>query len=340
MPTPTAGPMTPDYRREVTLIVYPGFKTLEATGPISVLGYASQHLQAAGHKGGYEVTIAAPRTGLIPSDTVMSLEAEVALRDLGACDTVMIAGAPRIEKVLDAEPEVVRWCRQHGRETTRCAALCTGSFFLAEAGLLDGQRAATHWNYAARMRLRFPDVSVDADAIFVQAGNFWTSAGVTAAIDLALAFVEQDYGRDIALAVARDMVMYLKRPGGQSQFSTLLTGQSAGATGMGDVLTWMSARLDQALTLEDIARAACMSVRSLTRGFTAEFGASPMATLERLRCDRAKTLLLDTDLPLKTVAFRAGFQSDEQMRKAFRRRFSLSPRDYRARFATAGSEPA
>lgn len=264
----------------------------------------------------------------------------MALRDLGACDTVMIAGAPRIEEVVQAEPEVVGWCRRHGRDTLRCAALCTGSFFLAEAGLLDGQRAATHWNYAARLQQRFPEVEVDADAIFAQAGCFWTSAGVTAAIDLTLAFVEQDYGRDIALAVARDMVMYLKRPGGQSQFSTVLTGQSAGVSGMGDVMTWIGARLDQPLRLEEIADAAGMSVRSLTRGFTAEFGASPMATLERLRCDRAKTLLLDTDLPLKTVAYRAGFQSDEQMRKAFRRRFALSPREYRARFATSGAKRA
>lgn len=335
MPTLANGSVTPECRRKVSLIVYPGFKTLEATGPLSVLGYASQHLAAAGHRGGYDVTIAAPALGAVRSDTLMSLEAEVTLRDLEACDTVMIAGAPSIEEVVQAEPEVVRWCRRHGRDTLRCAALCTGSFFLAEAGLLDGQRAATHWNYADRLRQRFPGIVVDADAIFVQAGNFWTSAGVTAAIDLALAFVEQDYGRDIALAVARDMVMYLKRPGGQSQFSTLLTGQAAVASGIGDVLTWMSARLDQPLTLEGIAGAAGMSVRSLTRGFTAEFGASPMATLERLRCERAKALLLDTDLPLKTVAFRAGFQTDEQMRKAFRRRFALSPRDYRARFASA-----
>lgn len=146
MPTLANGSVTPECRRKVSLIVYPGFKTLEATGPLSVLGYASQHLAAAGHRGGYDVTIAAPALGAVRSDTLMSLEAEVTLRDLEACDTVMIAGAPSIEEVVQAEPEVVRWCRRHGRDTLRCAALCTGSFFLAEAGLLDGQRAATHWN--------------------------------------------------------------------------------------------------------------------------------------------------------------------------------------------------
>lgn len=329
---------TSDHMRRVTLILYPGFKTLEATGPLSVLGYATQHLAAAGRPGGYDVQIAAPEAGPVPSDTLMSIEAAVALHDLGVPDTVMIAGAARIEEALEREAALVDWCQTSGPDVPRCAALCTGSFFLAEAGLLDGKRAATHWNYADRLRQRFPQVEVDADAIFVRAGQIWTSAGVTAAIDLTLAFVEQDCGRDIALAVARDMVMYLKRPGGQSQFSTLLTGQMSDPAGMRDVLDWMNARLDQPLTLEEIASAQGMSVRTLTRAFTAEFGASPMATLERLRCDRAKALLLDTDLPLKVVAFRAGFRSDEQMRKTFRRRFSLSPRDYRARFATSGTQ--
>ena len=338
MPTEQDRAETSDHLRRVTLILYPGFKTLEATGPLSVLGYATQHLAAAGRPGGYDVQIAAPEAGPVPSDTLMSIEASVALRDLGVLDTVMIAGAARIEEALEREAALVDWCRTSAPKVPRCAALCTGSFFLAEAGLLDGKRAATHWNYADRLRQRFPQVEVDADAIFVRAGQIWTSAGVTAAIDLTLAFVEQDCGRDIALAVARDMVMYLKRPGGQSQFSTLLTGQMSDPAGMRDVLDWMNARLDQPLTLEEIASAQGMSVRSLSRAFTAEFGASPMATLERLRCDRAKALLLDTGLPLKVVAFRAGFRTDEQMRKTFRRRFSLSPRDYRARFATSGTQ--
>ena len=338
MPTEQDRAETSDHLRRVTLILYPGFKTLEATGPLSVLGYATQHLAAAGRPGGYDVQIAAPEAGPVPSDTLMSIEASVALRDLGVLDTVMIAGAARIEEALEREAALVDWCRTSAPKVPRCAALCTGSFFLAEAGLLDGKRAATHWNYADRLRQRFPQVEVDADAIFVRAGQIWTSAGVTAAIDLTLAFVEQDCGRDIALAVARDMVMYLKRPGGQSQFSTLLTGQMSDPAGMRDVLDWMNARLDQLLTLEEIASAQGMSVRSLSRAFTAEFGASPMATLERLRCDRAKALLLDTGLPLKVVAFRAGFRTDEQMRKTFRRRFSLSPRDYRARFATSGTQ--
>ncbi len=228
---------------------------------------------------------------------------------------------------------LVAWCRAQAPKIPRCAALCTGSFFLAEAGLLDGQRAATHWNYADRLQARYPAVKVDADAIFVRAGRLWTSAGVTAAIDLSLAFVEQDFGRNIALAVARDMVMYLKRPGGQSQFSTFLQSPSNGRAQ--EVLAWMAERLDQPLKLPQIAAQAGMSVRSLTRAFTAELGVSPMAALENLRCDRAKALLLDGDMPLKRVAHHAGFGTDEQMRKTFRRRFALSPSDFRARFTTS-----
>lgn len=318
--------------RAVTLVIYPGFKAMEAIGPLSVLSYANQHLRAAGHSGRYDVCIAAPARGAVQSDTLMTLEATSDLPEDKPLETVFIVGAADIEGALSRESSLVDWCHRRAGETARFAALCTGSFFLAAAGLLEGRRTATHWNYAMRLQQRFPSLQVDADAIFVEDGNIWTSAGVTAAIDLALAFVEQDFGRDIALRVARDMVMYLKRPGGQSQFSTALTSQMNGATGMRDVETWMMARLEEPLTLNDMASHAGMSVRSFTRAFTAELGVSPMAYLEGLRCERAKTLLLDTDLPLKSVAFRAGFSTDAQMRKVFSRRLSLTPRDYRLRF--------
>lgn len=334
--TPTERPL-PESSKSVALVIYPGFKALEAIGVLAVLAYAGQHLQGAGLQGGYNVTILAPEPGTVRSDTLMSLEASAALPEDAPLDTVFIVGAQNIETVLRHEVALVDWCKRRAFEAERFAALCTGSFILAAAGLLEGRKAATHWNYAARLQALFPEADVDADAIFVQDGLLWTSAGVTAAIDLALAFVEQDFGRDIALRVARDMVMYLKRPGGQSQFSTMLTGQMSGASGMRDIQTWLSLRLDQPITLGEMAAQAKMSVRSFTRAFAAEFGVTPMAYVEGLRCGRAKTLLLDTDLPMKTVAHKAGFSSDEQMRKVFRRRFSLSPRDYRARFKTAGA---
>lgn len=330
----TPRPMS-DQNRSVALVVYPGFKALEAIGVLAVLSYAGQHLCSGELNGGYEVTIMAPEPGAVCSDTLMSLEASTALPDNIPLDTVFIVGAQDIETVLTREAELVNWCRRRAFEAKRFTALCTGSFILAAAGLLDGRKAATHWNYADRLQTLFPEIDVDADAIFLQDGSLWTSAGVTAAIDLALAFVEQDFGRDIALRVARDMVMYLKRPGGQSQFSTMLTGQMSGSPGMRDIQTWLSMHFNQPMTLDNMAAQAKMSVRSFTRAFATELGVTPMAYLEGLRCDRAKALLLDTDLPMKNVAFRSGFSSDEQMRKVFRRRFSLSPRDYRARFKTA-----
>ncbi len=318
-----------EHPRSVALVVYPGFKALEAIGVLAVLKYAGQQVDRAGLNGGYSVTIMAPAPGAVPSDTLMSLEASAPLPEDDPLGTVFIVGAQDIETVLKRETELVDWCRRRAFEAERFSALCTSSFILAAAGLLDGRRAATHWNYAARLRELFPEVDVDANAIFLRDGTFWTSAGVTAAIDLALAFVEEDFGRDIALRVARDMVMYLKRPGGQAQFSTMLTGQMSGSSGMRDIQTWLNMRFDQPTTLDDMATQAKMSVRNFSRAFSAEFGLTPMAYLEGLRCDRAKTLLLDTDLPMKIVAFRSGFSSDEQMRKVFRRRFSLSPRDYR-----------
>lgn len=336
--TRTENPL-PEHRLSVALVVYPGFKALEAIGVLAVLSYAGQHLRGAGLAGGYDVTITAPVAGPVQSDTLMSLEASATLPEGAPLGTVFIVGAQNIETVLSREALLVDWCKRRAFEAERFSALCTGSFILAAAGLLDGRKAATHWNYAPRLQELFPEVGVNANAIFVQDGTLWTSAGVTAAIDLALAFVEQDFGRDIALRVARDMVMYLKRPGGQSQFSTMLTGQMSGASGMRDIQTMLSMRFDQPMTLEDMAAEAKMSVRSFSRAFAAEFGVTPMAYLEGLRCDRAKTLLLDTDLPMKNVAFRSGFSSDEQMRKVFRRRFSLSPRDFRARFKTAGIAP-
>jgi len=322
--------------RSVVLVVYPGFKALEAIGVLAVLSYAGQHLQGAGMNAGYVVTIAAPAPGAVRSDTLMSLDATTTLPEGTPLGTVFVVGAQNIEGILEQERALVDWCRRRAYDAERFAALCTGSFIVAAAGLLDGRKAATHWNHAARLQTLFPAVEVDADAIFLQDGPLWTSAGVTAAIDLALAFVEQDFGRDIALRVARDMVMYLKRPGGQSQFSTMLTGQMSGSAGMRDMQTWLSMRVDQPITLDDMAGQAGMSVRSFSRSFAAEFGVTPMVHLETLRCERARTLLLDTDLPMKNVAFRSGFSSDEQMRKVFRRRFSLSPRDYRARFRTSG----
>lgn len=330
------GPAAPgrDSHR-VHIVIYPGFKSMEAVGPVNVLSYANRHLAKRGDPRRYDIVLTAPRPGAIPSDTPITLAAETGLPETGPLATVMVAGALDIQAALAREAGLVEWCRRRAFEAERFAALCSGSFFLAAAGVLDGRRAATHWSVADLLQRRFPGVRVDADAIFVQDGSLWTSAGVTAAIDLALAFVEQDFGRDLALAVARDLVIYLKRPGGQSQFSAALTSQMRGPPGMRDIQSWLLANLHQPLHIPDMAARAGMSPRNFTRLFAAELGTTPASYLEGARCERAKALLLDSDLPLKAIAFRCGFTSDEQLRKAFLRRFSLTPRDYRDRFRTS-----
>jgi transcriptional regulator GlxA family with amidase domain len=227
----------------VDILIYPGFKSMEAVGPVSVFTYANRHLERRSDPRRYDIRVVAPEPGMIPSDTLLSLEATTRLSVDDASDTVLIAGAPDIERALDEMPMIVDWCRVSSSRISRLAALCSGSFFLAASGALDGKRTTTHWSVAALLQHRFPRVHVDADAIFIQDGNLWTSAGVTAAIDLALAFVEQDFGRDLALEVARDLVIFLKRPGGQSQFSTVLTSQSyrAGSSPISKIRSgWMT----------------------------------------------------------------------------------------------------
>lgn len=321
--------------RTVHLVIYPGFKAMEGAGPLSVLSYANKHLAVRGDKRRYEIEVIAPEPGLVQSDTLLSLQATAPLPAIQPLSTVIIAGAADIETAIAEQPLLIDWCQKRAFQADRFAALCTGSFFLAAAGLLTDKRAATHWNFAELLQRRFPSVKVDADAIFVQDGNIWTSAGVSAAIDLTLAFVEQDFGRDLALDVARDLVIYLKRPGGQSQFSNALTGQITNSPDISDMQAWIIAHLDQPIGIREMADHAGMSPRNLSRLFSSEVGISPAAYLENARCERAVTLLLDTDMPMKTIAFRSGFGSDERMRKVFLRKFSLTARDYRARFKTA-----
>jgi transcriptional regulator GlxA family with amidase domain len=328
----------PSSPHRIAIVIYPEFKALEAIGPMSVFGYANHHLQAARGTPAYELLIAAPERGPVPSDTLMSLDAAHALDQLDRVDSVLIVGAPCIEKALTRHPELVRWIRRVQARVGRLAGLCSGSFFLAEAGVLDGRRATTHWSVAALMRQRYPRIDVDADAIYIQQEQVWTSAGVTAAMDMALAFVERDHGRELALAVARDLVVYLKRPGGQSQFSSLLKSQSAGSV-IGEVQAWMLAHLERAMDVGTLARRASMSERNFSRLFQREVGQAPMQFLESARIERARLLFEDSSLSLKAVALRAGFSTEQQMRRAFLRRLAVSPSDYRERFSPVGALP-
>ncbi|MDE2429457.1 MAG: AraC family transcriptional regulator, partial [Burkholderiales bacterium] len=268
------------FPRTVDIVVYPGFKALEAIGPMSVFEYANIHLQRQGKPPAYDVKIAATQIAFVPSDTLMGLQATKTLSALALPDDVIIVGCRHIQEALRDNPVLTTWVAQAAPKIGRLAALCSGAFFLAHAGLLDEQPATTHWSVAQQLQEEFPQIHVDADAIFIRTGNVWTSAGVTAGIDLALAFVEADCGHDLALAVASDMVVYLKRPGGQSQFSAHLLSQKTAQSNIRDLQEWILTNLHQHFQIADLAKMAGMSVRNFTRLFQQEAGVSTMTFIE------------------------------------------------------------
>ena len=221
---------------------------------------------------------------------------------------------------------------ERSKHARRTASVCTGAFLLAGSGMLDGRRAVTHWAFCAELARRFPNVRVEPEPIFVQDGAIWTSAGVTAGIDLALALVEEDLGRSIALAVARDLVVFLKRPGGQAQFSEFLSLQAA-EDKFGALHDWISNHLGHDLSLPVLARQAGMSERSFSRHYAEATGQTPARAIERLRVQGARNLLAETRLPVKRISQRCGFGSEETMRRSFLRLLDTTPQDYRARFS-------
>jgi transcriptional regulator GlxA family with amidase domain len=247
-----------------------------------------------------------------------------------APDTVVVTGSYGVPETPGES--VLAWIREQAGSARRHGAVCTGTFLLGDAGLIDGRRVTTHWDYVGELAARFPDARIEADAIFIRDGALFTSAGVTAAIDLALALVEEDHGRDLALAIARHMVVYLKRPGGQSQFSAHLAAQFSRRTPIEAVQRWAADHPDADLSTTGLARRAAMSPRNFTRIFRQETGVTPAEYVERLRIDTARRLLEETGLPLTTIARAAGFGTVESARRAFLRRLGITMRQYRARF--------
>lgn len=326
--------------RHVDMVVYPGFKALEAIGPMSVFEYANLHLVQQARSPGYVIDIVSTQAGPVRSDTHMVLQASRAISAHALPDTAIIVGARHIEPALSANPELVSWVAAVAPRIERLVGLCSGSFFMAAAGVLDGLPATTHWSLAALLRERFPAVLVEADAIYLRSGRLWTSAGVTAGIDLALALVEEDHGRGIALAVARDLVVYLKRPGGQSQYSVHLASQNTNHPGIREAQDWILCHVSQPLPMAELAARAAMSERNFRRVFAREVGISPLKFVEIARLDAARRLLEEGDLPLKSVAARVGFASEQPLRKLFVAQLGLAPQDYRERFGSAARSRA
>lgn len=320
----------------VDIIIYPGFKAIEAVGAINVFDYANTRLRQLNRPAFYDLRLVAAQSGAVRSDTLISLQPDKVLSRLAVPDVAVVVGARDILGALASAIPVVEWCRECGYRAKKVVGLCSGSFFLAEAGLLTGKRAATHWSVAELMQQRFPEIQVDADAIFVREGNVWTSAGVTAVFDLMLAIVEDDLGREIALAVARDLVVYLKRPGGQSQFSAHLQGQMTSNPTVRQIQAYINDSPNADLSISALAERAVMSLRNFSRVFQREVGESPSDYVEQCRVRVARRLLEETDLPLKRLSVQCGFSSEVTLRRAFQRRLGISPGAYRERFAGTG----
>ncbi|AOW12465.1 AraC family transcriptional regulator [Hydrogenophaga crassostreae] len=327
--------------RRIDVLVYPGFKGIEAIGAMSVFEYANVHLTQDGRPPGYALRIVSVESGPVASDMHMHLDA-CALQADPLPHTAIIVGARQIESALAANQPIVDWVAAAAPRIERLVALCSGSFFLSAAGVLDGLPATTHWSVAALLGERFPAVKVQADAIYLRAGHIWTSAGVTAGIDLALALVEEDHGRALALQVARDLVVYLKRPGGQSQFSVHLTSQYTSHPGIREIQAWVMCNLSQPLDVCRLATRAAMSERNFRRVFVKEVGTTPLQFIEAARLEAARRLLEEGDLPFKSVAARIGFASEQSLRKLFIKRLGVAPQAYRERFggSSGAASPA
>ncbi|WP_407530589.1 GlxA family transcriptional regulator [Methylobacterium oryzisoli] len=261
---------------------------------------------------------------------------EAELRANGSLDTLIVAGGEGA-RTRCAEPDIVDLVRTLAGRAERIIGVCTGAFLLAEAGLLHGRRVTTHWRWCAELARRHGDLKIDPEPIYVRDGNVWTSAGVTAGMDLTLALVEADHGHALALAVARELVLFLRRPGDQKQFSTVLAAQSAPSLRLGDLLAWMNENLHRTLSVPELAARACLSPRQFARAFRAETGVTPGRMVERLRVEAARRVLESGRMPLGIVASACGFQTEETMRRSFLRQVGVPPGDYRERFRRQSS---
>jgi transcriptional regulator GlxA family with amidase domain len=313
--------------RRIVVVAFPDVQSLDVTGSAEVSSIA----QRLGHAP-YEIELVASSAAPVTASSGLRLVPDRAVAACrGPIDTLVVAGGLGTAAARRDE-RLVAWLHAAAARSRRVASVCTGAFLLAKAGLLDGRRATTHWDACAALRRHHPEIDVQPDPIFVRDGDVYTSAGVTAGIDLALALVEEDAGQDAALEVARHLVVFVRRPGGQAQFSAQLTHPPARRETLRDLQAWLPDNLDADLSVEALAERAFMSPRNFARAFRDEVGVAPAAYVAELRVERARQELEAGDAPVEAVARRCGFGTVETMRRTFRRRLHASPAEYRDRF--------
>jgi transcriptional regulator GlxA family with amidase domain len=307
--------------RRIGILLYPDFQLLDAAGPIAAFEIASRLVGGA-----YEHEILSAEGGLVRSSSGVALES-LPFSAAGVLDTVLVVGGQGSRQAMHC-PATIAFLQTQNRSARRLCSVCSGAFPLAAAGLLEGRRAATHWRQAEELARLFPRIAVEPDAIHVRDGQVWTSAGITAGIDLALALIAEDLGEAAAKRVAQEMVVYYRRPGGQSQFSALLD-MGGGEGRFSALLGWMRGHLRERLGIEVLAEKAAMSPRHFSRAFTASVGMSPARAVERLRLEAARERVEHSSVPIETIAGATGFRDPERMRRAFLRAFGHPPQTMR-----------
>ena len=322
--------------RAVCIVAFPGAEILDITGPMEVFAFANMCLQFDGviTEPAYQIALLAEKSGPLRTSCGLGIIADRAYSEVtDSIDTLLIAGAPDVNSIL-CDPMLTDWIRTMAPRVRRVASVCTGAFLLAESGLLDGRRATSHWGFCKRLANDYPSVRVEPDQLFIREGAISTSGGVTSGIDLALAMVEEDWGRKVALMVAQYLVVFVKRPGGQSQFSAYIATEASRRPDLRDLQAWIMGHPTEDLGVEILADRMGMSSRNFARTFLSETGMTPAKFVEMARIDAARQHLVSSELPIDVVADKSGFRDPEQMRRAFLHQLGVNPHDYRARFSS------
>jgi transcriptional regulator GlxA family with amidase domain len=337
--------------RRIGILSYSGADILDIAGPSEVFAFANLMLLMRGltKQPAYIIDVLAEQAGVVTTLMGLQIVATHAYSETDDdFDTLFIAGGfipagffqgiDVGDPLIFKNPALINWIRTMSTRVRRLASVCTGAFALAESGLLNGRRATTHWDFCQRLMLDYPEVSVEPNQIFIQEGNIFTSGGVTSGIDLALAMLEEDWGHDIALAVARYIVVFLKRQGGQSQFSNYLTSEATKRPELRDLQTWIMTHLTEDLRVEALATRLCMSPRNFARLFLDATGMTPAKYVEMVRIDAARHYLETSALSIEIIAEKSGFYDAERMRRSFIRQLGVNPKNYRDRFNSSTSE--
>lgn len=321
--------------RRVVLLAHDQMNLLDLAGPLQALSTASKLFSGKG-PALYETIVASVDGGLVVTSAglpIMTVPLS-ALHDV-PIDTLIAPGGSKDDE-MRAPPPLIAWIALRAPQVRRLCSVCTGAFLLAAAGTLDGRRVATHWDWVARLEKLHPAIRVDGDRIFIQDGSVWTSAGVSAGIDLTLALIEDDYGHRVAIETARQLVMFIKRSGGQSQFSVPLAAQSDPTGKFADLHAWIVEHIADDLSIGRLAEQAGMATRTFARAYADAHGRTPAKTVEAMRMEVACRALEETGLPLKALASRAGYANEQSLRRAFQRQLGIGPLQYRERFSVHG----